>query len=337
LIQYIRSDGVDGNVAGFDRITTVNDSVYNEDGTSVSVSVTNTSLFLGGDDEETIEQIRVAAPQVFKTGDRAVTREDFISILKSFAGVADANVWGENEEAELAGESAVQEMLNLVKISLVLQGWDLPDDAFKNTVSEDLYAKSMLTVKYEFITPVFLYVIPLLIVKVASGESMSQTQSDIQEVLDDEFELGVTTKLGTAVKYSNIISSIDDLDGVAYVNMTLEIYKVLSETYNSLYDWGATLDATDIKPETVRLFIDGEYVISDSDNGDDTGSFSSSGSYTISGDVDYKTGVLNVNISPTPSDVYVRYQQDENGNIIPTFRQICQLYEVDIDDISMED
>ncbi len=187
------------------------------------------------------------------------------------------------------------------------------------------------------LTPTILLVIPVLTVKVATGYSMSQAQANIETALAAQFTLGTTTKLGTIVKFSNVISALDDLDDVAYVNMFLEIKKVLSDSYDSGYDYGATLDVTDIKPETVRLFIDGTYVAVDSDNGDGTGSFSSVGIYTLSGSVNYTTGVILLDVSPTPTtSIWVRYQQDEGGNIVPALRQICRLDSVDVQSIQME-
>ncbi len=339
LIKYIKSGGLNGNVTFNDVITTLNNTIYDEDGDIVSnVSVTNTSSFLGGDDEEGIEEIRTEAPQVFKTGDRAVTKEDFESIIRNQSGVAEVNVWGENEEAEAAGVDAVASMLNKVKFAIVLQEWELPDATFKANLSDAIYVKSMLTVKYEFVTPVFLYVIPRLVVKVTSGYSLSQTQADIEEVVANQFVLGDTTKLGIIVKYSEILAAIHDLDGVSYAIMTLEIRKALSNSYSSFFDWGAALEATSIKPESVRLFIDDTYVIADVDGGAGSGTFSSAGGYTISGTVNYTTGVLTVDISPTPASVVVRYQQSDtlqSGNITPTFAQIARLYDLDFVSISL--
>jgi len=337
-IQYVESEGLDGNVAyaGEGKITTLNSTIYDEDGSMVTVTVTNTTSFLGGDAEEDIEEIRYEAPRVFKTGDRAVSRSDFIAILENYSGVAGANVWGENEEAEIEGVAADYEMLNKVKMCIILQNWELPDDTFKNTLSEYIYSKSMLTVKYEYVTPEILYVIPTLIVKVTAGESMSQAQADIDAAVVLKFVLGDTTKLGTIVKYSDVISAIHDLDTVAYVNMILEIKKTLSDTYDSLYDYGATLEATDIKPGTVRLFVDGIYITTDVDNEDGTGTFTDAGGYTINGDINYSTGVLTLDISPTPLlNIFVRYQQDEDGNVVPKLQEICKLDSVDITSISM--
>jgi hypothetical protein len=338
LIQYIRTVGAEGNVtySGSPRITTLNSTIYDEDGTIVATTVSHTTSFLGGSDEESIEEIRYNAPRVFSTGERAVTKEDFIAILENYSSVASANVWGENEEAEAAGVAADYEMLNKVKISLVLQDWQLADAAFKDVLSSFLYDLSMITVKYEFVTPVFLLVIPVLDVKVVSGHSLSQTQADIESKLAEQFALGDTTKLGTMIKYSKILSAIDSLVGVSYVSMDLEIQKLLSSNYDSMYDWGAALDATDILPETAKLYIDGVYVTTDVDGGAGTGNFSSAGSYTISGTIDYSTGAVLLDISPVPSSVYVRYRQDENDNVVPTFNQICRLSDTDIQSISIE-
>jgi len=337
LIKYVKSDGISGNVTYNDKITTLKDTIYDGVGAIVStITVTNTSSFLGGDDAESIEEIRAEAPLVFKTGDRAVTKTDFESILNNFSGVADVNVWGENEEALAAGTSAVADMLNKVKMSIVLQEWELPDATFKAALSAAVYAKSMLTVKYEFVTPVFLYVIPTMVVKVVTGKSLAQTQADIEEAMAAAFLLGSTTKLGTIIKYSTIMSAISALTGVSYVTMILEIKKALSTTYDSNFDWGAALEATDIKPETVRLFLDDVEVVSDVDGGAGSGTFSSAGGYTISGTINYTTGILTVDISPAPAAVAVRYCQDEEGNLVPGFNEICKLQDVDITSITME-
>jgi hypothetical protein len=273
---------------------------------------------------------------VFATGDRAVNRNDFIAILENYSGVANANVWGENEEAAAAGTTVDVTMLNKVKMSIILQEWLLPDAAFKAVLSAFLYNKSMLTVKYEFVTPIFLNIIPTLRVVVATGYSMSQAQADIDDIVADKFLLGSTTKLGTLIKYSEVLSAIHDLASVSYVTMDLEIRKELSDTYNSLFDWGEELEAVDIKPESCRLFIDDIYVTHDATTSPNIGTFSSAGIYTINGTVNYSTGIVNLDITPIPLNVHIRYQQDGSGNIQPTFKQAAKLFDVDVVTISME-
>lgn len=332
VIKYVKTDGADGNVTFTDKVTTINDTIFDEDATSITdISVTNNGSFLGGDEEEDIEELRYEAPRVFKTGDRAVTKEDFIAILENFSGVAAVNVWGENEEAEEAGVAAVASMLNKIKFAIILQEWELPDQDFKDTIEENIYDQSMIAVKYEFVDPVILTVIPVMRVVVEKGYSLSQTQSDIDVEIAKFFVLGSTTKFGTVVKYSEIICAAHDLEAVDHVNLTLEIKKSLSSTFDSNYDWGEDLEATDIKPESVRLFFDDTYVVTDVDQEDGTGSFSSAGVYTISGTVNYSTGRVLLNVSPSVSTVHARYQQDSNQNITPALRQICRLDQSGVD------
>lgn len=336
VIQYIESEGLNGNVTYADKVTSLESIIYDEDGSIVTVTVTNDETILGGDAAETIEEIRYEAPRVFKTGDRAVTTKDFISIIENYAGVANANVWGENEECLEAGVSADYEMLNKVKISILLQNWELPGATFKETLSADIYNKSMMTVKYEFVTPVILLVIPVLDIKVTEGHSLSQTQADIEVVIATKFVLGNTTKLGTIVKYSEVISAIHELENVAYVSMRLEIKKELSDTYDSAFDYGTVLEALDIKSETTRLFIDNVYVCTDVDGGSGTGTFDHALLDGL-GSINYSTGVITLDtVVPPATGVHVRYQQNENDNIVPLTRQICKLDDVDVNSISME-
>lgn len=337
LIEYVKSEGADGNVSNTGVITTLNHTLYDEDGAVVTVTVTNSSSFLGGDAAEGIEEIRYEAPRVFKTGNRAVSKDDFMAILENYAGVASANVWGENEEAAAAGVSVDYTMLNKVKICLVLTNWELPDATFETTLSKYIYDVSMLTVKYEFVDVEVLNIVPKLNIKVMTGHSMSQVQSDVEAALADQFILGDTTRLGTITKYSHLMNAIDDVDGVSRVNMTLEILKDLEASYSSGFDYGEMLDATPILPESARLFIDDTYVTSD----DGSGVFSYSGSYTISGTIDYVTGKVELDVTPAPaSSIYIRYQQSidsgESRDISPSLRQICKLYDVDVTSISME-
>lgn len=333
VIQYVKTDGSTGNVVFPDKITTLNSTIYDEDGTGITTTVTNTDSFLGGSDEETIEEIRSSAPKVFSTGDRAVSKDDFTAILEAYSGVETANTWGENEEAAAAGVAADFTMLNKVKISLVLQNWELPDTAFKTTLSTFLYDISMLTVKYEFVTPAILSVFPVLDVTVSKGYSLSQTQADIGTVLANQFLLGTTTNLGTIIKYSTVLAAIAALSGVDHVSMIFEIKKSLSSSYSSDSDWGAALDATTILPESARVFVNGTYVVTDVDGGSGTGTFTASG---ISGTIDYTTGVVLLDVLPAASTVYVRYQQNEQRNIVPTFNEIAKLDTIDIQSIQMD-
>lgn len=337
--KYVKSDGIDGNVYSTDKVTTINDIIYDEDDVAVTtLLVSNASLILGGDDAEDIEEVKYEAPRVFATGERAVSKADFISILENYAGVANVNVWGENEVAAAAGTSVDYESLNKVFISIILQEWQIPDDAFKDTLSTYLYNLSMLTVKYEYDDPDIILVYPLLDVIVTAGYSLSETQTVIENELAAQFLLGSTTKLGQKMKFSNIISALDALVSVVYLTMVLEVYQVLNIDVDSSGDYGGTLLALDIIPESVKIYIGDTQVGVDSDNDNGTGVITDLDStYAVSGSVNYTTGVIVVDLDPIPSEVVsVRYQQDEEGSIVSGFNEIAKLYNTNFNTIAAE-
>jgi hypothetical protein len=229
LITYIQSDGLAGNVYSNGLITNLESTIYDQDGAVKTVTVTNTTNFLGGDNAETIEDIRTNAPKVFATGDRAVIKSDFKAILNDYPGVADSNAWGEAEEP-----FPDYSHFNQVKLVVILQNWALPDLAFKNTLSTFLYTKSLMTVRYTYIDPAILQVIPTMDLKVISGNQLSFVQSSVETAISDLFILGDTTKLGISKRLGDIYQAIEGVDGISYSHIALKIYKQLTQTTNTL-------------------------------------------------------------------------------------------------------
>jgi len=330
-LKYIKSEGLDGCVYELDKVTTLNSTIYDEDGDAVeNVSVTNSDTFLGGDDAEDIEEIRSEAPQVFQTGDRAVTKSDFSAIINNYAGVATSNVWGENDVT-----NPDYDMFNTVRICILLQDWAHPSITFKSELSDYLYTLSMITVKYEFVTAEIIYIIPTLDIKVVSGNSLSDIQSNVESALEDDFVIGDTAILGTSKRISDLVSIVDAVEGVSYHHMVLEIREELSFGYDSYYEYGDMLDMLSIKTSSVRVFIDDTLIATD----DGAGGFTAEVGYTVTGEIDYTTGYIGVNVTPdvvSGETIYVRYQQDEDGDIVVDNNQICKIYDIDVTDISYD-
>jgi hypothetical protein len=327
IFRYVRSDGLAGNVYQQDKIVTLVDAIYDEDSVEVDATITNTTTFTAGDDAEDIEEIRSEAPQVFQTGDRAVTRADFRAILTNYPSIADANAWGENEESP-----PNYNMFNTAKLCIVLEDWQHPTDSFKTTLGIYLYLLSVLTIKYEYQEATFIEVVPTLDVLVNLNYSLSAVQAEIATTLAEQFTLGTTSKLGISQNYSNVVHSIDELAGVNHHHLELQIRKNL--TAGGGYDWTGVLDAVHIKRGSV-------YVYAQSGGGtdhimaydDEAGNFTdASSSYTVTGDVDYDTGVIGIDFDPDTdiSGVYARYQQNSLGDVDVLENQICKLYEVDV-------
>jgi hypothetical protein len=292
LVRYIKSSGLSGNIYAASKVTTLNSTVYDELGVVVeNISVSNTDTFLGGDDAESTEEIKYEAPRVFATGDRFVTRSDFVAGLENYAGIATANAWGENEEANPS-----YTMFNRVKLVVILQNWVLPGDSFKDTITSFLYTKALCTVKYEFVDPDIIEVVPILTVKAVRGFSLSQVQSDIGSALEDQFDLGTTTDLGQAKYLSDLTTVVDGVAGVAYHHMILEAYQEMVAGFTSFYAYGEIIYAVPVLEGSVRVFFNDIQIAVD----DGAGHFTDTHSvYTVNhggaAGIDYESGAIGLN------------------------------------------
>jgi len=334
-IKYIRSNGASGNVYETDKVVTLNSIIYDEDDEEVDITVTNSTTCAGGDDAEDKEEIRAEAPDVFATGDRLVIKDDFTAFIINYESVADVNVWGENEE-----DPPNYDMFNMVRICILLDSWNHPPTAFKTALTDDLYDKSMMTVKYEYIEADILDVVVTIDTIVRKGYSLSQTQSDIEDAIAAHFVLGSTTKLGESKYASNLVESVDALPAILYHHLEIEIRKELVATYETGWDYGEILDAVPILPGSVEVYATtdaGSDILMATD--DEAGAFTDQSSdYVVTGEINYTTGVINVEFEPDTyiENVYVKYKQDANGDVITDYEQICRLYSTVISSIAHE-
>jgi hypothetical protein len=305
-------------------ITVIDSNIFDVDGDDVThlLSVSNTSNFLGGDDAEDKEEIRREAPLVFKTGDRAVTREDYITILENIAGVATAYVWGERDEAypDIT-------MFNKIKVVCLLQEWEVPDAAFKAYISGLINAKEQLTVWLEFEDPVIIETEVLVNLKVLDSYQSSQIIADVGTELDTIFALGTGAKLGVAVRHSEVVSAIESVTGVDYCHVSFIHKMELGEGDDFLTVFSGTLRMDPVKATTAKIYLDD--ILQATDNG--LGSFVAPG--VLSGTIDYSTGLVSVTFVVAPTlgtKVRVEYEQDENGDAVTDYDEIVQMTDKEI-------
>lgn len=96
-VDYIETEGPDGTIFESDRLTQIQSTVRDINGNDVTdqLSVTNTANLEGGSERQSKEEIRILAPDVFKTGDTNTRTEDFIANARDFPSVERANALGE--------------------------------------------------------------------------------------------------------------------------------------------------------------------------------------------------------------------------------------------------
>ena len=119
------------------------------------------------------------------------------------------------------------------------------------------------------------------------------------------------------------------------VYLTLKIEKELSAEYDSLYDFAETVDVLPVTVGSFEIYIDDTLVAVDDGLG---GWVSEESSPTVTGVVDYVTGLVEVNINPVPGvgeKVYVRYTTDQNGDIEIGKNQILKYTSNNVDYVSI--
>ena len=345
-IDYILSDGTEGNIYTAEMVNTVADTLYDSLYSKIDVLVKNDAPITGGDEAESVEEIRNEAPRVFATGDRAITKADHMALLDNYPSIESSNVWGEAEEYAL--RTAPASKMNIVNVCVVLGNWTTLADnpTLQNTITDMLSEKAALTVKYEYIEPNIIEVLPTFsVIKVISGNSLATVSSLITASLSAEFNLGTTAKLGIGKKYSNMVRLVDGLTGVSYHHLSMVLQEDMTDE-ESGYDYYKQLSLTDVKKSTVKVYaveniadLEGTLVATDDGDGTwtevDTNYSLDDAHCTLS----YTTGVVGLNFSSLPSTVlsmYVRYEQDENGDIIVGKNDILKFKKVVIDSISID-
>lgn len=149
IIQYLVSNGTDGNVSN------LIDQSFNLVGTiegNSNVTITVDSNSTGGAEKETLSEIKFNAPRQYLTQNRAITSDDYKSIITTNYPLAQSvAVWG--------GEDNVPPIYGKIIISLKPYEGYVISNATKELIKNDILAsKKAMAVQIEFVDPEYLYI-----------------------------------------------------------------------------------------------------------------------------------------------------------------------------------
>lgn len=117
---------------------------------SDNVIVTTVTSSSGGVDKETVDQVRFRAPYYYTTQNRAVTKQDYETIiLKSFPNIDAVSIWG--------GEENIPPVYGKVYISLKPADITVITDIEKENIKRELQRKNVFTITPEIVDPDFSY------------------------------------------------------------------------------------------------------------------------------------------------------------------------------------
>jgi hypothetical protein len=226
-VEYRVSHGASGD--GISSFICTRDLGIDNGGVAVLGPITTTAASYGASDPQSIESIRFSAPRYFATQQRAVTTDDFASlVLNNFGGqFEDVTVYG--------GETLEPKQYGRVVVALKPAGGTVAPEYQKNEVSAFLKNYTSLPTRIIISDPDYYYVginTTVQYNKVATTKLSSEIKSIIRDTISS-YNTTNLSKFGNDFRYSKFVSAIDNSDASITSNDTdVYIIKRISPTLN---------------------------------------------------------------------------------------------------------
>lgn len=195
--EYLVSAGKAANgIRTLTYASTISD-VTNIDFTPVSSSY-------GGDDRESIDKIKYNAPKSYTSQNRAITAEDYESILLREPNVGSVNVWGGEDNDPPAYGKVYIAIRPSVGSSLTAT----EKQAIINTI---LKPKKVLTVATEIVDPEFIYLLLSVNVKYDPAQTILSQESIESRIFDviQNYNASEINQFSRYFRYSKLSRLID--------------------------------------------------------------------------------------------------------------------------------
>jgi len=326
-VKYRSTNGDSANKASSFTATNKIDGLYN-------VTVTTNAVAIDGSEREDIESIRLNAPKFFATQNRAVTADDYRTLLlQKFPQIKTVNIYG--------GEDADPPQFGKVIVSAIPYG-DVPiiSSALKSEIINYLTGKS-ITTEPVILDPEYLFVEITSDVKFDPSLTSKSTQQIKSEVLNQiiNYDNLYLNDFGDDLRKSKLLSMIDSSDDAIISNQTdlRAIYKITpTRTINNVYNFSfgnsiyrpIQIAYTNSEDEVIRssyftYYKDGIFYnarITDDGIGNLRIYFLSNDSTKVVlesniGSVNYTTGELSFTVNPydytNSIDIYAKLSNDD--------------------------
>jgi hypothetical protein len=311
--NYIQSLGYLGNTFSKNLVTTVDSPIVDILNNPVTVFCSNLSAVFGGQNEESLEEIRNNAPFTFQTGDRATSANDYkIIIIDNFTYVLKITVWGSYEINIDAGGDPwdflpLEE--NRVYISIVTQSLQPLTTPQKLAISEQLN-------QYKAPTDIVTYedakIIRLVFNTSAFIQDKSYTLNEVRTNIDNDLDLEYSIEnreFFESVRFSDYQALIDNVEGVDYHNTTVRVWEEYYFDVN--YDFSVAALLFPITPSSIKVYVqdiitpNDEFLIGTDDG---IGNIVAEPGYDLTGSgINYTTGIGSILSTPL-SEPYTNYR-----------------------------
>jgi len=275
-VSYIVTNGQDGNnAANFTfsgRLTYISSGVDVDVTSNISVLTTNQSSE-NGDSIESIDNIKYLAPRVYASQYRAVTPNDYKSLIPFlYPNIDSVSAYG--------GEELDPPEFGKVYITVKPKNGEFLSAVAKDSIKNDLKKYTVAGIKQEFLDLMYLYVEYESTVSFDSGfvANKLNLQTRILSAIESYSKSADINSFGGRLKYSKLLSQIDKVDtGITSNITTLVIRRNLIPSYNSIATYEvcygnkfhADLEGFNVRSSAFQLEgVDGNVYLTDFPNND---------------------------------------------------------------------
>lgn len=231
-VSYITTSGPESNGV---RTFVFSGVIENQNGASpnsFSTIITNVEASSGGEEKESIKNIKTNAPKMYGTQDRAVTAQDYSAIIrKVYPSVSDIIIFG--------GED--QDPPEYGKVFIVLKPTDASflSSLTKQEIISDLKKYMVASVRPVIVDPSILFV-ELTSKIFYNGESTDLKPPQIRDKVigsvQSYLDVSDIEKFNGKFRFSKLVSVIDDADpainsNLTEVTMRKDFYPSLNSTF----------------------------------------------------------------------------------------------------------
>jgi len=245
IVKYTESNGSLSNGQYITSIPKDLNSFSKSDDFTLNIQnfidvVDETNISYGGKDLETLEEIKESAPRVYASAGRAVTKNDFSTILDSYSYIFKGNAIGGEEL--FPGDSTKLGNIYLSAVPYINFSNFLENQQIYLTTTQEALLKyeikkyNVLSTKIDFFKPSYIYIELTPEVEFKNNISVydevytkEQIVSNLNSYSENNFR-----EFGTSFRGSKLVSEIDKLSNVVSSNISSKYYFILNK--DTLYD-----------------------------------------------------------------------------------------------------
>ena len=273
-VTYIVTNGQDGNnAANFNfagRLTYISGGVDVDITSGISL-LTTTQSSENGDSIESIDNIKYLAPRVYASQYRAVTPNDYKSLIPFlYPNIDSVSAYG--------GEELDPPEFGKVYITVKPKNGEFLSAVTKDSIKNDLKKYTVAGIKQEFLDLMYLYVEFDSTVSYDSGfvADKLNLQTRILSAVETYSKSSDINSFGGRLKYSKLLSQIDKVDtGITSNITTLIIRRNMIPAYNSIATYEvcygnkfhADLEGFNVRSSAFKIDgVDGDVYLTDFPN-----------------------------------------------------------------------